>query len=82
MIVVYFCLVINFDVGNKISCCWLFAFDRSVCSCFGWSESFEWMNEWKLYLSSEKSKSAYVQKWKKYKPSIKTDQIRAKIFKN
>ena len=39
-----------------------------------------WMNEWKLYLSSEKSKSAYIKKWKKCKPYIKTDQIRANFF--
>ena len=42
----------------------------------------EWMNEWmKVSFLLEKSKSAYIQKWKKYKPCIKTDQIRAKIFK-
>ena len=39
-----------------------------------------WMNEWKLYLSSEKSKSAYIKKWKKCKPYIKTNQIRANFF--
>ena len=43
--------------------------------------SFFRTNEWKRYLSSEK-KSAYMQKWKKYKPCIKIDQILAKIFKN
>ena len=32
----------------------------------------EWMNKWKLYLSSEQSKSAHAQKnEKKYKPYIK-----------
>ena len=42
----------------------------------------EWMNEWmKALFIMKKSKSAYLQKWKKYKPGIKTDQIRAKIFK-
>ena len=47
-------------------------------SCF---QHNEWINEWKLYLSSEKRKSGYMQKWKKYKPCIKTDQIRAKSIK-
>ena len=42
----------------------------------------EWMNEWmKALFTLKKSNSAYIQKWKRYKPRIKTNQIRAKIFK-
>ena len=41
--------------------------------------SYEWMNEWKFYLSLKKSKSAYIQKqksinraWKRIKSELKS----------
>ena len=35
---------------------------------------------WTLFILG-KNKSAYIQKWQEYKPCIKTEQMRAKIFK-